>query len=328
MIRRGRASLVVASGMLIGCGGADRPPSGGETADPPPVVEAELFAPGVISSELPEFATSFTPSGDTVFFNRTPPDRSRLDLFFAIRTGEGWSEPEPFPPLAGSTAIDPFVSTDGLWLYFSSDRGRAGRLDGVFNLWRLDLRAPRAIPEALPAPINTDSSEVFNAVSADGRMVFSSRRDGERRVYEVDLEAPGSPEPVLLALGDSAAASNPTISPDGRLLVFARSDGDEPPDLFLACRGTEGWEPPIRLPPPINSEFADFAPGFGGGDLYFTSERPGVVPETAAGERPPGDIYRTAIGPVRALCSGEDGWGGAVAGELGETSAAGAAQDG
>ena len=300
----GMVVAAVGGGALLGCGGADAPPPAEETGDPTGVVEVELFAPGVVSTELPEFATTFTASGDTVFFNRTPPDRSRLDLFFAVRTRGGWSEPEPFPPLVATTAIDPFVSTDGAWLYFSSDRRRAGQLDGIFNLWRLDLGSTRGTPEALPAPINTDSSEVFNAISDDGRMVFSSRRDGERRIYEVELDAPGGPEPVLLALGDSTAASNPTLSPDGALLVFARSEGDGPPDLFLACRGPEGWGHPIRLPTPINTEYTEFAPGFGAGQLYFTSERPGMLSAVAAGERPPGDIYRTAIGPVRALCVG------------------------
>ncbi len=44
----------------------------------------------------------------------------------------------------------------------------------------------------------------------------------------------------------------------------------------------------------VYSPFADFAPALSpdGRLVYFTSERPGVVPGGPDGERPPGDIYR------------------------------------
>ena len=284
---------------LLGCDPGGAPDATGTSE----AFEVELFGAGILSTELPEFATAFSPSGDTVFFNRTPPDRSRIDLLYAVRSGTGWSEPAPFPRLAEVWAIDPFVTVDGSYLYFSSDLPRPGGLEGAVNLWRLALDGPDREPEVLPTPINTDSSDVFNAIAADGLMVFSSRRSGERRIYEVALGDPDA-EPALLDLGGFPSASNPTISPDGRLLVFARSEGEAPPDLYLACRDGAGWGPPLLLPAPINSEHTEFAPGFGARHLHFTSERPGIVGPMPAGERPPGDLYRTRLEPVRALCGG------------------------
>ena len=293
------AALVasVALGTLVGCRSeeASRPPS----SDPPGrPVTVELFAPGVVSTEMPEFATAFTPSGDTVFFNRTPPDRSRLDLYFARRTEDGWSAPRRFAPLEGVTAIDPFVSFDGRHLYFSSDRGGAGTLEGSFNLWRTRLGA--GAPAMEPLPVNTDSSEVYNSFARDGRMVFSSRRDGVRKVYEVDAD--GAVREVAVGPGEDGSASNPAIHPDGRILVFSATESEGAPDLYVSCRSASGWGPARRLPDPINSSFTEFAPAFGGEYLYFSSERPGVVGAQEPGVRPPGDIYRTPLAGIEAFC--------------------------
>jgi hypothetical protein len=295
--RRGVLPLVAA--VLSGCGESDA--DTGRVPGSAP--EVELFAPGIVSSPLPEFAIAFTPSGDTVFFNRTPPDRSRIDLLYSVRVASRWSDPERFAPLEGVRAIDPFVALDGAYLYFSSDLPRVGASPGAFNLWRLSMTDPDARPEALPSPVNTDSSEVFNSMASDGAMVFSSRRDGERHVYMVAPDGGGFGEPARLVLGDGSPASNPALHPTGRYLVFARGVADGPSDLYVSCRDGTGWGHPILLPEPIKSDFTEFAPAFDREHLYFTSERPGVAVGVPEGERPPGDIYRVRWAAVGDLCA-------------------------
>lgn len=288
-------------GRLVGRAYGDRVPCVAPTEADQDTVEVELFAPDVVSSALPEFATSFTPSGDTVFFNRTPPDRSRLDLYYAVRVAGQWGDAEPFPGLEGATAIDPFVSLDGERLYFSSDREGADTEAGAFNLWWVALHGDDAQPVPLPRPINSDSSEVFNSFSRDGRMVFSSRRDGLRAIYEV-LGGSGQVSRVTLDVGGDGAVSNPAIHPDGRLLVFASAAERASSDLFVACRTDVGWGTPRRLPHPINTPFTEFAPGFGPSYLYFSSERPGIVGPRPDGVRPPGDVYRVRLSAVDRFC--------------------------
>ena len=78
-----RWSLLMAAAVAGACSDAEEPPASEAIAIPPVV---ELFAEGAVSTEAPEFATAFSLSGDTVWFNRTPPDRSRLG---SHRAGHG-----------------------------------------------------------------------------------------------------------------------------------------------------------------------------------------------------------------------------------------------
>lgn len=284
----------------LGCS-PDRPVPAGE--DKPDKPEVELFSPGVVSTELPEFATTFSPSGDTVFFNRTSADRSRIDLLYSVRTSGAWSAPAGVSVVERARVIDPFISADGNRLYFSSDSPVDGDPATSFNLWFVERTPPGwGDPVPLPRPINSDSSEVFNSFADDGTMVFSSRRDGIRRVYSTRLGAQGWSDPVVLRLGEMDAGSNPAISPAGNLIVISVRTEDGAPDLYVSCRSGSEWTEPRRLPEPVNSRFAEFAPGFTPTHLYFTSERPGVMEAVPDSVRPPGDIYRTPRAWIDAMC--------------------------
>ncbi|NNF27040.1 MAG: hypothetical protein HKN73_07470, partial [Gemmatimonadetes bacterium] len=78
-----RATIVGLALGSVACAPPAEQGTSGQDLSQESAFSVELFAPGVVSSTLPEFATTFTPSGDTVFFNRTTPDRSRIDLLFS-----------------------------------------------------------------------------------------------------------------------------------------------------------------------------------------------------------------------------------------------------
>ena len=121
------------------------PPEVVEPASPAPAAPApepsaspvvEMFGRGTLSSELPEFATSLTADGQTVYFNRTSADRSSITLLRSHRVGEGWSEPERLPFSGEYFDIDPFVTADGSKLFFSSNRPVGEETEaGDFDLW-------------------------------------------------------------------------------------------------------------------------------------------------------------------------------------------------
>lgn len=256
----------------------------------------ELFAPDVISTEAPEFATTFTPDGRTIYFNRASDDRAELRIMVAERGETAWDAPRVAAFSGTHRDVDPFVTPDGGRILFSSDRPPSpGGTAGGFDLWVVERDgAEWSEPRRLVDGVNTGASEIFASMSRDGRLVFGSTRDGPMRVYEARGRDGSWGEPRALRFGAETRGGNPAISPDGRTLLFVLEREGSGAELFSACREGDRWSAPRRLPRPVNSEHADFAPAFGpeGVWIYFTSERPGIVGPQPAEVRPPGDLYR------------------------------------
>lgn len=292
---------------VLGCGGeAGREPGDGAAAEGEAVADSvfvqsglfvELFAPGTISTEAPEFATAFSPDGGTIYFNRASADRAELRILVAERVRGGWG-PSRVASFSGEHRdVDPFVTPDGRRLLFSSDRPAApGDTAGDFDLWMVEREGGAwGEPRRLGEGIATDASEVFASVSRDGLLVFGSTRDGPMRVYAARERDGSWSEPRRVRFGaGNERGGNPAISPEGETLLFVLEREGSGAELFAACRDGDAWSAPRRLPRPVNSEHADFAPAFGpaGEWIYFTSERPGIVGPRPREVRPPGDLYR------------------------------------
>lgn len=279
-----------------------------EAPAPPPyqiadtVAAPQLFAPGVISSALPEFATTFSPDGHTVFFNRTPPDRSVIRIWTSRFEAGQWTEPEPLPFSDGTYRdVDPFVSPDGERLYFSSTRPVEGTAAKDFDLWyvaRTDTGWSG--PVNLGAPVNTARDEIFSTLSRNGTLYYSAFRAEGNGVdlYRAAWADGAFLPPERLTIGaDTMRLTNPAIAPDESYLILASAPTGQA-DLYVSRRLAEGgWADAVLLGPAVNSPFTDFAPAVSpdGSTLYFTSERPGVVPAGAVAGRPPGDLYALPI---------------------------------
>ncbi len=265
----------------------------------------QIFAEGIVSTGAPEFASSFTPDGRTVYFNRTTPDRSSLVIMKSEQVDGVWQEPDTASFSGTWFDVDPFVAPDGSKLFISSTRPTSASdtlLD--FNTWVVSLQdGSEGEPWPLPEPLNSDSTEVFASATLSGALYFSSDRDGVMRTVRASSMEPDARLTVVpIDLNVGAGVGNPAISPDEQyLVVVTRSDsGIGAADLFVSKRIGESWTPAHLLPEPINSTFTDFAPSWSpdGKYLYFTSERPGVAGPVAEGVRPPGDIYRVEASAI------------------------------
>lgn len=254
----------------------------------------QIFAPGNISSPAPEFGTTFTPDGKTVYFNRTNADRSVIEIFESHFRNGRWT-PAAKAAFSGARDIDPFVSPDGRRLYYCAN-GPHGQLD----LWFLTRSGKQwAAPRRLDPPVNSPQTEVFVSATRSGDLYFRSDRDAGRGIFRATRA-----RKIELQNIPGGDVSNPLIDPRGRFLIFVstRTGGLGAADLWVTFRQPGGWSEPRNLGPAVNSPHADFAPGLSpdGKILYFTSERPGVVPQATTG-RPPGDIYSVPVAAVQAM---------------------------
>ena len=265
-------------------------------------VEALIFAEGVVSSELPEFATSFSPDGQTVFFNRMPADRSAVRIWSSTLEDGAWSAPAPLPFSNGTYRdADPFVSPDGLRLYFSSTRPIEGDEPKDYDLWYVERKGDGwGEPTNLGEPINSSRSEIYSTLSKNGNLyysVFETEGDGVG-IYRSVWQDGHFLEPERLKIGgDTLRTTNPTVAPDEGFLLFV-SDHEGNADIYISRQlAGGGWAELEPLNPAVNSKFTEFAPSVSpdGNTLFFTSERPGVVSEKAVEGRPPGDIYAVPL---------------------------------
>jgi hypothetical protein len=175
-----------------------------------------------------------------------------------------WSTPVSLGPIVNSAFADwaPFISKDGLSLYFTSGPGRGG--SGGRDIWvseRASENDPWGTPQNLGATVNTAAHESNPALSLDGhRLYFASNRAGG--LGQVDL------------------------------YVARRRDK----------RDNFGWEPPVNLGSGVNSSaseesgvslFEDAATG--SLVMYFSSNRR----DPAGGEGGLGDfdIYASTLLP-------------------------------
>ena len=190
----------------------------------------------------------------------------------------------------------PNISTDGLELYFNSNRpGGYGRLD----LWvttRATTKDDWAAPANLGSKANSAADELYPSISADGLSLYfadglwyeSSPRPGgfgqtdiwvtNRETTDDDWSTPVNLGPTV---NSSAFDCGPSISTNDLSLYFGsnRPGGSGGNDLWMTTRPTvsDPWGPPVNLGPTVNSSAHDVEPSIStdGLVLFFMSTRSG-----------------------------------------------------
>ena len=273
------------------------------------VMEPRLFAEGVISTEDDESNGSFSPDGAEVFFAKANLTTTfpRLGILCVSRFRNGrWSEPEVLP-FSGGQYLDlsPRLSPDGKTLFFSSTRIVTGVSSRALRIWSVQRTAAGwGEPQVLSAPVNTPDNN-WNwapSVARDGTMYFASTRDGgQPHIFRSRFlnGAYSEPEKLGPEINSKFNESDPFISPDESLLVFASSGSDlsgieDRPetlkgggvvyprsDLYVCFQQNGKWSQAKHLEHHINTVAEENAPSItpDGKYLFFSSERsPFTIP--------------------------------------------------
>jgi hypothetical protein len=218
-----------------------------------------------------------------VFGRSTKGDFADARIWFARRDGRRWSAPQPAP--FGDSRwrdSDPWLTPDGRWLYFISNRPAAARAAGRddLDLWRVCLvDGEFGTPQHLADP-SSEGEELGPEVHGNA-LVFNSTRAGgpaQLALYRAPLidGRPGKAEALPSPFNDGPAQGDLTLSPDGTIAIFWSIRGESrDPDLFAVRRHAEAWSPAVRLPAPFNGPGMDFTPAFttDGKRLRWASQR-------------------------------------------------------
>lgn len=182
-----------------------------------------------------------------------------------------FSTPEPLPSpinLSNTLSATPWLSADGLTLYFASDRPGGY---GKFDLWvatRNSANDNWGEPANLGSNVNTSAPEAMPCLSSDGLTLYFG--DGNPFGWPPRNGTPGNfqiwtatratqqspwniPTEVGAPVGTTSAESYPHLSRDGLSLYFA-STRSSPYGLHVAHRATPTapWLTPTNLGPTIN----------------------------------------------------------------------------
>lgn len=239
---------------------------------------------GWLSTDANDYNLSLTADGRRLVFGRSPTgDFENAQVWMATRESGAWSAPEPvFAPRPGGRDSDPWLTPDGAWLYFVSDRPAPGRADDRkdMDLWRAPLAEGRVgEPEHLAAA--SSPGEELGPEVHGGALYFNSTRPGgpaPLAIYRAPVLADGIGPAVAMPapFNEGQVQGDLTFSPDGGIALFwSVRDESREPDLFAVMRAGDGWSEAIRLPPPFNAAGMDFTPAFtaDGRTLYWASQR-------------------------------------------------------
>ena len=209
-----------------------------------------------------------------------------------------WSEPTPAPFSRNFSDDDPFVSPDGHWLYFVSERPTdADDLQNDRNIWRYSLLEEHRL-EYLS--INSDAAEYSPVVTASGALYFASNRGGDSGNGDLYRAAPTgegflTPQPLGPAFNTPTGEWNIWVSPGENEIIFEASSRPTnvsiPGDLYYSWRTPAGWTDATPLEG-VNSQNSDLMPRLhpDGETLYYTTAPLGGHAEIATKE----------WGPIRA----------------------------
>ena len=158
-----------------GSGGSDMWLTTRATADEPWSEPVNLGP--TINSEYYEGNSSISSDGLSLFFvSDRPGGYGSRDIYVSTRAtiNDPWSEPVNLGPIVNSPAWDSGanISSDGLILFFSSDRpGGYGR-DDVWMTRRATTEAPWGEPKNLGPVVNDSQHNYTPCISADGSVLY------------------------------------------------------------------------------------------------------------------------------------------------------------
>lgn len=226
---------------------------------------------------------------DEVYFTVQNTNEEVSVIAYSKKENKKWSEPKLIPFTGKHRDIEPFLSADGLKLYFSSNRPLHDSIAKPkdYDIWyveRKNVKSDWSAPKNLGAPVNTTNNEFYPSLTQSGNLYFTS--DGPKSLGKDDIffskwENNKFTEPTTLGLNINSAGYefNAFVSLDEKFLLFTgynRTEGLGSGDLYISYKNANGeWEKAKNMGNQVNSSSMDYCPFYDvkTETLYFTSKR-------------------------------------------------------
>jgi hypothetical protein len=255
-----------------------------------PDMKAEVFAPGIVSTEKNETLFGFFISGKIFLFSRTDPDFDdwRNEPIYIMELKNGiWTKPKLSPYIGKPWYLNLAPLPEGETLYFARWGGGSGKVDPKnLDIWEVKSTEDGwSEPRKLPFPINSDTIDTCPSVSPNGTLYFFSGRKGGIGRDDIYMSRliqgkHDTVENLGPAVNSQYNDIDPCIAPDESYLIFCsrRPDGFGEIDMYVSFHRKDGsWTQAVNLGKGVNSPAYDWIPFISedGKYLFFTSNRTG-----------------------------------------------------
>ena len=262
-----------------------------------------IFQEGIISVGDYESHVDFSVGGDTLMFVKSGPDVSKWTLCYSTYKNGRWLMPEVAPFSGQYMDADPYFTPDGKALYFISNRpikeGDPAKAD--MDIWKMEKsKSGWMKPERLSDVINSNASEYYPTMAANGTLYFGSRRTDGKGNADIWKSVRVNGEyttPVNLGENVNTEGSEfePYVSPDESYMIFmaARPDDLANADLYISYNRGGVWTKAEKLPEPFNSAVTEFSPKVTkDGKYFFFASARNINPSTTSKRETMADVQK------------------------------------
>jgi Tol biopolymer transport system component len=243
----------------------------------PPGMVAEIFAPGLISTESLEHASpAFSPDGKTVLWSVMKLPSYQLYLKEMNFVNGQWT-PAHSPSFSDTSTneVYPCFSPDGNFLFFSSDRIENASTAKKNRLWYAKRTNDGWSKAQLLDSVRLEFGIYANSITKNWKRYFSAGPMGSMDWNIYASEAGGPPKRLPAHVNSPGYDDGPFIAPDESYLIFETDRQGTiggSLDLYISFKKNNGdWTTPVNMGTAINTQgserFAKVSPD--GKYLFF-----------------------------------------------------------
>jgi len=189
----------------------------------------------------------------------------KWDLYYSVKSGSSWNTPINLGSMVNSAynEISPFLTSDGLTMYFSSDRPGGS---GGFDIWystRDTMQSSWNTPVNMTA-VNSSSNDFAASILYDNNLqmeflyLTTERGGGAWDIYYTKNgtgKAWSSPETVSYPVNTPEAEGYPYVTTDHSMLLFVSQRVDDAATLdVLNNGGLDIWSTSGAMLPVLDFE--------------------------------------------------------------------------
>lgn len=225
---------------------------------------------------------------DEVYFTIQSHNEDISKIVYSKKENNLWSKPKLVSFSSSFRDLEPFLSVDGLRLYFASNRplneNETNSKD--YDIWfveRKNSNSNWSKPTNIGYPINTEKDEFYPSVAKNGNLYFTVENDKsfcKDDIFVSNLKNGKYTDPVNLGtnINSEGYEFNAYISPNENFLIYTaynRKDGNGSGDLYISYNKNGNWSLAKNLSNQINSKQMDYCPFYDVNTetFYFTSKR-------------------------------------------------------